>query len=39
MQRIEYSRPEVTELRVVTAEVLATSNLEDPTDGEEWGWD
>lgn len=39
MQATEYIRPEIIEIPVETAEVIAASNLENPTEGGEWGWD
>ena len=38
MRKFEYTKPEVEELMIVLPRVIASSNLENPTEGDEWGW-
>ena len=34
----EYTRPEVLEIILAPENVIAASSLENPKEGEEWGW-
>lgn len=38
MKKFEYKKPVMEELKIVLPRVIAASNLENPTEGEEWGW-